>query len=139
MKAFFEKSLFNPHFGPNTAHQLDIIGEGYIHRLCGIDLDFTIDKDGDFIMEWGEIGEGPCEFRTPHALAFDSQDGSSSPTVATTASRYLTGMVTTSTRTISSVVSAACSSRRTIRCTQSIRSRIRSGTLAGRRVCESAP
>ena len=29
--------------------------------------------DGEFIMEWGEIGIGPGEFRTPHALEFDSQ------------------------------------------------------------------
>jgi sugar lactone lactonase YvrE len=31
------------------------------------------DKDGNFIKEWGRIGTGPGEFRTPHALAFDSQ------------------------------------------------------------------
>jgi len=29
--------------------------------------------DGKFIKEWGRIGNGPGEFRTPHALAFDSQ------------------------------------------------------------------
>jgi sugar lactone lactonase YvrE len=29
--------------------------------------------DGEFIMEWGHIGNGPGEFRTPHAMAFDSQ------------------------------------------------------------------
>ncbi len=29
--------------------------------------------DGDYIMEWGVIGDGPGEFRTPHALEFDSQ------------------------------------------------------------------
>jgi len=34
-------------------------------------LKFT--ADGEFIMEWGEIGIGPGEFRTPHALEFDSQ------------------------------------------------------------------
>ncbi len=31
------------------------------------------DADGNFIMEWGEIGVRHGEFRTPHALAFDSQ------------------------------------------------------------------
>ena len=31
------------------------------------------DKDGNFIKEWGEIGFRPGQFRTPHALAFDSQ------------------------------------------------------------------
>jgi len=28
---------------------------------------------GEFIMEWGEIGVEHGQFRTPHALAFDSQ------------------------------------------------------------------
>lgn len=31
------------------------------------------DKDGNFIKEWGEIGGEQGEFRTPHALAIDSQ------------------------------------------------------------------
>ena len=31
------------------------------------------DKNGTFIKEWGEIGEDQGEFRTPHALAMDSQ------------------------------------------------------------------
>ena len=30
-------------------------------------------KDGRYIKEWGRIGTAPGEFRTPHALAFDSQ------------------------------------------------------------------
>jgi hypothetical protein len=30
-------------------------------------------SSGEFIMEWGEIGIGPGEFRTPHALEMDSQ------------------------------------------------------------------
>jgi DNA-binding beta-propeller fold protein YncE len=34
-------------------------------------LKFT--RDGKFIKEWGRIGSGPGEFRTPHALAFDSR------------------------------------------------------------------
>ena len=29
--------------------------------------------EGEYIMEWGRIGDGPGEFRTPHGLAFDSQ------------------------------------------------------------------
>jgi len=29
--------------------------------------------EGDFIMEWGEIGPAHGQFRTPHALAWDSQ------------------------------------------------------------------
>ncbi len=30
-------------------------------------------KDGKYIKEWGRFGSGPGEFRTPHALAFDSR------------------------------------------------------------------
>jgi sugar lactone lactonase YvrE len=30
-------------------------------------------KDGKFIKEWGKVGSGPGEFRTPHALAWDSK------------------------------------------------------------------
>jgi DNA-binding beta-propeller fold protein YncE len=30
-------------------------------------------KDGKFIKEWGKMGTAPGEFRTPHALAFDSR------------------------------------------------------------------
>ena len=34
-------------------------------------LKFT--PDGQLIKEWGQIGDEPGDFRTPHALAFDSQ------------------------------------------------------------------
>jgi DNA-binding beta-propeller fold protein YncE len=30
-------------------------------------------RDGRFIKEWGRMGSAPGEFRTPHALAFDSR------------------------------------------------------------------
>jgi sugar lactone lactonase YvrE len=30
-------------------------------------------KDGKYIKEWGKIGSGPGEFRTPHSLAFDAR------------------------------------------------------------------
>jgi DNA-binding beta-propeller fold protein YncE len=30
-------------------------------------------RDGKFVKEWGRMGTGPGEFRTPHALAFDSR------------------------------------------------------------------
>ena len=30
-------------------------------------------SDGEYLMEWGEIGTGPGNFRTPHGMAFDSQ------------------------------------------------------------------
>jgi len=31
------------------------------------------DKNGKFIKTWGKFGSGPGEFRTPHALVFDSR------------------------------------------------------------------
>ncbi len=31
------------------------------------------DREGNYIMEWGELGFRPGQFRTPHGLAFDSQ------------------------------------------------------------------
>jgi sugar lactone lactonase YvrE len=31
------------------------------------------DRNGKYIKEWGRLGSGPGEFRTPHALAFDSK------------------------------------------------------------------
>ena len=31
------------------------------------------DSEGNFIKEWGEIGFRPGQFRTPHAMEFDSQ------------------------------------------------------------------
>ena len=30
-------------------------------------------SDGQYVKEWGQIGTAPGEFRTPHALAFDSR------------------------------------------------------------------
>jgi len=39
--------------------------------VTGRIMKFT--KDGKFIKEWGRIGSSPGEFRTPHALAFDSR------------------------------------------------------------------
>jgi hypothetical protein len=30
-------------------------------------------KDGKFMKQWGQLGTGPGEFRTPHSLAFDSR------------------------------------------------------------------
>lgn len=30
-------------------------------------------RDGTFVKEWGKLGSAPGEFRTPHALALDSQ------------------------------------------------------------------
>ena len=46
------------------------IEEGRARGLTGRVMKFA--PDGTFIMEWGQIGVRHGEFRTPHALAFDS-------------------------------------------------------------------
>ena len=50
------------HSGQNSR-----VPEGATGRIL------KFDRDGNFIKEWGTIGTGPGEFRTPHALAFDSR------------------------------------------------------------------
>ncbi|HJS72998.1 MAG TPA: peptidyl-alpha-hydroxyglycine alpha-amidating lyase family protein, partial [Vicinamibacteria bacterium] len=47
--------------------QNDTVPPGATGRI----MKFT--KDGKFVKEWGKVGSGPGEFRTPHALAFDSK------------------------------------------------------------------
>jgi sugar lactone lactonase YvrE len=62
-----------------TAPNGDIfVGDGHSGQYGGLPPDKTgrivkYDKDGNFIREWGMIGEAPGDFRTPHALAFDSR------------------------------------------------------------------
>ncbi len=40
---------------------------------CSTGRILKFDKDCNFIKEWGEIGFRPGQFRTPHAMEFDSQ------------------------------------------------------------------
>ncbi len=47
------------------------MAEGRANGLTARVMKFT--ADGTFIKEWGQIGTLHGEFRTPHALAFDSQ------------------------------------------------------------------
>jgi len=49
----------------------EAIEEGVESGATGRIVKFT--PDGEFIKEWGRIGVRHGEFRTPHALAFDSQ------------------------------------------------------------------
>jgi len=62
-----------------TAANGDIfVAEGHSGQSGGAPPEKTgrilkFDKDGNFIKQWGEIGEGPGEFKTPHALAMDSR------------------------------------------------------------------
>jgi len=46
----------NPNAPPNTVARI---------------AKFT--KEGQFVKSWGKLGSAPSEFRTPHALAFDSR------------------------------------------------------------------
>ena len=43
------------------------------HDAGGNNRIVKLSPDGTFVMEWGETGEAPGQFRDPHALAMDSQ------------------------------------------------------------------
>jgi hypothetical protein len=45
------------------------ISDGYINSRVA-----KFDKDGDWVKQWGEPGQGPGEFNTPHSIAADAQD-----------------------------------------------------------------
>lgn len=44
------------------------ISDGYINSRVA-----KVDKSGDWLMSWGEPGNGPGEFNTPHSIAVDAQ------------------------------------------------------------------
>jgi len=44
------------------------ISDGYINSRVA-----KIDKDGNWLNSWGEPGEGPGQFHTPHSIAVDEQ------------------------------------------------------------------
>ena len=96
--------------------------------------------DGEYIMEWGEIGTDHGQF--PHAARPRvrlSGAGSGSRTEATTASRFSTRRATTWTRAISTGASATSSSPRTRWCTPSTPSPTGSGTSTGGTASASGP
>jgi DNA-binding beta-propeller fold protein YncE len=45
------------------------VSDGYINSRVA-----KIDKDGNWLKSWGEPGEGPGQFNTPHSIAVDAQD-----------------------------------------------------------------
>ena len=47
------------------------VGDG--HPGNGNNRIVKFSRDGTYLMEWGETGSAPGQFRTPHALAMDSQ------------------------------------------------------------------
>ena len=47
------------------------VGDG--HPADGNNRIVKFSSDGTYLMEWGETGSEPGQFRTPHALAMDSQ------------------------------------------------------------------
>ena len=47
------------------------VGDG--HPADGNKRIVKFSSDGTYLMEWGETGSAPGQFRTPHALAMDSQ------------------------------------------------------------------
>ena len=58
------------HSGQNMITQQQIT-EGLAEGLTGRIVKYS--PDGEYVMEWGEIGTDHGQFRTPHALEFDSQ------------------------------------------------------------------
>ncbi|MEX2049238.1 MAG: peptidyl-alpha-hydroxyglycine alpha-amidating lyase family protein [Gemmatimonadota bacterium] len=58
------------HGGQNmtTAEEIE---DGRARELTGRMVKYS--PEGEYIMEWGELGTEHGQFRTPHALAFDSQ------------------------------------------------------------------
>jgi len=44
------------------------ISDGYINSRVA-----KVDKDGNWIKSWGEPGDGPGQFSTPHSIAVDAQ------------------------------------------------------------------
>jgi hypothetical protein len=45
------------------------ISDGYINSRVA-----KFDKDGNWVMSWGEPGSGPGQFNTPHSIAADNAD-----------------------------------------------------------------
>jgi DNA-binding beta-propeller fold protein YncE len=45
------------------------ISDGYINSRIG-----KVDKDGNWLKSWGEPGDKPGQFDTPHSIAVDAQD-----------------------------------------------------------------
>jgi DNA-binding beta-propeller fold protein YncE len=44
------------------------ISDGYINSRVA-----KVDKDGNWLKSWGEPGDGPGQFNTPHSIAVDAQ------------------------------------------------------------------
>ena len=44
------------------------ISDGYINSRIA-----KVDKDGNWVKSWGEPGDGPGQFNTPHSIAVDAQ------------------------------------------------------------------
>ena len=44
------------------------ISDGYINSRIA-----KIDKNGNWVKSWGELGEGPGQFHTPHSIAVDAE------------------------------------------------------------------
>jgi hypothetical protein len=44
------------------------ISDGYINSRVA-----KIDRDGNWLKSWGEPGDGPSQFNTPHSIAVDTQ------------------------------------------------------------------
>lgn len=64
------------HF--NKPSDILVAPDGHIfvadgHDAGGNNRIVKLSPAGEFVLEWGEMGEGPGQFRDPHALAMDSR------------------------------------------------------------------
>ncbi len=60
------------HFDQPTDMAIAPDGEIYVADGYGNNRIVHFDADGRFVKEWGRLGDGPGEFRTPHAIVRDS-------------------------------------------------------------------
>lgn len=61
------------------------ISDGYINSRVA-----KVDKNGKWLKSFGEPGDQPGQFNTPHSIVADARETSTWPTAATAASRSLT-------------------------------------------------
>lgn len=77
--AGIEPGLFNEPNDVVTAPNGDIfVGDGHSGQNANAKPDTNarivkLTKDGKFVKQWGKMGSGAGEFRTPHSLAFDDK------------------------------------------------------------------
>src|SRR5437762_974911 len=70
-----------PAYGASAAQLLEFAPDGKFFREIGHHLyawsfahTVKVDKDGNWLKSWGEPGDQPGQFNTPHSIAVDAHD-----------------------------------------------------------------